>query len=460
MMPFSGRAVVLLALAGLLLGDRRGRQRRRTLAGLLGLWMGLLLLAPRISAPGLLALPAMNRFLPVGDLALALAAALGWDGLARAAPRRPRRVAACLASTTALLAGLAWTLAPSVAAHTVLWLPVAGLALWATGAARGFRAAAVWLLLWTGFELGTWSRALLPRGDARLFYPETTALRNVAAFTGDGRPVAHRAVGQHQLAPASLLPVYGIGDIRPHNPLAPESVLRGLRVAFGFAPDPQRYFGTMHRLDHPLLSFLDVSAVVSNESLPAPAGLERSAVDAAPRTGAWSTPGVVLWRQPNAAGRLFLAAGVDRVAPAELEQWLARMRDPRRVAVEPSTADDAQLLGATRHGASDVRVERWLPGDVTLVAGNALDGGPRLLASSLPGPTGWHAEDQRGSALDVLQVNGAYLGVRLPAAVNVVRLRFRPPGVLAGAALAGGSLLILFGAFTRAERRPARRRRG
>ena len=457
MMPFSSRGAVLLALAGFTVA-RRGR--RRLHAALLLLWLGLVLVAPRIDAPGLLAVPAMNRFLPIGDLALALAAALGIDALTRAAARR--RVGPRLAATAGLLAALGAVLAPApgAASRAALWLPVGALAFWAVaprrGGSRPSRLAAAWpLLLWTAVELVLWNRTLLPRGDARLFFPETALIRQVAALAdADQAPRSpaprHRAVGLDQLVPASLLPAYGIGDIRPHNPLAPASVLRSLRVAFGFAPDPQRYFGTMGSLDHPLLSFLDIGPVVSNAWLPTPARLASVALEAPQPVHPSMVPDV-LWREPDSVGRLFLAKAVDSVEPGELETWLSHMRDPRRVAIEPAAAK-AAAVGS--FDPRDLRILRWRSGDIELIAGGS---GSRLLASSLPGPLGWHASDRTGSRLRTVRIDGAYLGVPLPAGVDAIRLRFRPPGVVAGAAMAAGSLLVLAAAWAhRGRRRSAR----
>jgi uncharacterized membrane protein YfhO len=56
--------------------------------------------------------------------------------------------------------------------------------------------------------------------------------------------------------------------------------------------------------------------------------------------------------------------------------------------------------------------------------------GDRLLATSLPQPEGWTAV-----GMETVVVNGAFLGVHVPAGASRVELRFRPPGFLPGVLL-------------------------
>jgi uncharacterized membrane protein YfhO len=71
-----------------------------------------------------------------------------------------------------------------------------------------------------------------------------------------------------------------------------------------------------------------------------------------------------------------------------------------------------------------------------------LDVAPRgesLLASSVPFSRGWSAR-AGGRALATLHVDGAFLGVRLPAGASRVELRFLPPGFVTGCVAFGLSL--------------------
>jgi uncharacterized membrane protein YfhO len=66
--------------------------------------------------------------------------------------------------------------------------------------------------------------------------------------------------------------------------------------------------------------------------------------------------------------------------------------------------------------------------------------GDRLLATSLPQPEGWKA-----AGLETLVMNGAFLGVHVPAGASRVELRFRPPGFLPGVLLGLLALAVLAG---------------
>ena len=87
--------------------------------------------------------------------------------------------------------------------------------------------------------------------------------------------------------------------------------------------------------------------------------------------------------------------------------------------------------------------------------------GERLLATSVVWSKGWSARSG-GHRLPVLKVNGAFLGIRLPAGASRVELGFRPPGLIAGCVaflVSLAALLVLLTPTVRAAV-PALRRRG
>jgi uncharacterized membrane protein YfhO len=91
-------------------------------------------------------------------------------------------------------------------------------------------------------------------------------------------------------------------------------------------------------------------------------------------------------------------------------------------------------------------------------------GGEALLASSVPFSRGWSAR-AGGRKLQTLHVDGAFLGVRLPAGASRVELHFLPPGFLAGCGVFGlslGAFLLLLRAprDSRSWRRQAGTRQG
>jgi hypothetical protein len=463
-----------------------------------------------------LRLPAWSRLLPVACLALAVAGGFGTDlVLRRRLPPAARRRA---------LAALGLAAAASLAAERSPWV----LLLWGLLAAAALLApwrrnlALAALALALGLDLVPWAQRLLPRGQPALFYPPNELTAAVARETGAGGAagaergagrragardgsgvlggggslvaagVAGRAVGIDHLVYPSLLPVYGIAEVRPNNVMAPTSYLRVLRAAFGFDPTMRNYYAAFLFPDHPLLSFLGVRAVVGYQLLAPPRTL-------VPAGDARTLP-FVIYRNPRALPRWFVPAAVEVVERRALERWIVKLADPRRVAVfrdelagaglplppgasaergavvgrgaapgtgpaapaasaaaggtapeGPEAAGGMVTLGVEAGGVAAARALAASPGRALLAVPGR---GARLLATSLPGPAGWRAR-AGGRPLAELTVDGAFLGVVVPAGVTRVELSFRPPGLAAGTVLAA---LALPGVLALAARGPGRRR--
>ena len=440
--PFSGpiaRPVAEAGYTGLaaflgLAAVPAARSRRRTLplvayaAAALLLASEFLPLRAAIQAFPLLRLPEYTRFLPVAALALAVAGALAVQDLLRAPARRRFPVLALAAGASLAVAPRAWAAG--------LW---ALLALVLVAAPRRRTLAAAALVGVALLDLGRWSRWHLPAGDAGLFYPSTTCAARVREAASGG---PWRVVGQRLLAFPSILPAYGLAEVRPHNPLAPRSQIEVLDAAFGYGPDSRHYIEPFENLGHPLLDFLNVRVVVSNVYLPEVPGME---------VVAGAAQGLCrLYRNPQALPRWFLPRRVDRVERADLPAWIRALDDPWRVAV---AGDELQRAPGGQAGGEaappEVRRVESEAGWVRL----ALPAGPeRLLATSLPGPRGWRAT-AGGESLRTLAVNGAFLGALLPEGVAEVELRYRPPGLEAGAALSVVSALALAACLRRPSRR-------
>lgn len=390
---------------------------RRRLWPFLGFGIAALLLAAQLIPLALLTHQigplrtiAWSRFLLVGCLALAIAGGMGIDALfARRSKRLP----------LALL-GLALAAAASLATHSdrfviglwvLIFLAVA-LGLWMprpAGRTAGFAGLALVLLL----DLVSWARLFLPSSDPNLFYPRTDFIALVQEETAaPGGP--WRATGAARTLFPSLLPVYGVDELRPHNPLTSVRFLAPLEAAFGFAPTMLNYFPAFGNVDHPFLDFLNVRTVVAPYDFPVPATLER--VDGS-RFGYHR-----VYRNPDALPRYFVAAGADPIAADELRPYIAGMTDPRRVA-----AYDRRAAGWNGDGAV-VAASSPRPGRIRL---EVTGGGDRLLATSLRHPEGWRASDG-AHQLETVTINGAFVGVHLPAGAGQVELRFRPRGFLAG----------------------------
>jgi hypothetical protein len=412
----------LLAFAAALVALLAARDRRAW--PFLGFAMASLVLASRflpvahlLHLVPPLRIPAWSRCLMPGALALCVAGAFGTDLLlARARPGRRAWAGLALAALVSLaVAADAWTL--------TLWGLLAAAVLAARWRPRWGAVALAGVLL---MDLIPWSRSLLPEGHPGLFYPKTAFMDLFAREAGD--PAVWRGTGADFLIYPNLLSVYGVADLRPHNPLAPARYLRVLDAAFGFHPSMELYFAPLRNVDHPLLDFLGVRIVTGSPAVPPSRTLE--AID-----GGRFAPFTLL-RNPDALPRWFFPRAVEVIRPGELDRWIAGLQDAHRVAV---FSDEA---GSWRPAGGESPPPRPLltkPGHVVL---EIPPGGERLLATSIVWSRGWSARlDSR--SLPVLKVNGAFVGVRLPADASRVELRFLPPGLIAGCLAFGVSAAIL-----------------
>jgi hypothetical protein len=431
--------LVALGLGAAALGPRR----RRIAGPFLVTWVAALVLTSRfVPLEGLLfripplRVPELSRLLPFGCLGLAVAAALGIEGLRHARRRVTPAWLACAALAPALLLTPRWEVVVLVAGAA------AGVSLLALRRARaGVAVLAAVLLL----DLVPWGRPQLPAADPASFYPQTAT---ISAVQGETRGGPWRAVAEDLLVYPSLLTVYGVAELRTHNPLAPREQLAVLHRAFGFAPGSayESYFSPFGNVEHPLLDFLNVRVVLSNPFLSEKHRLERV-------FGPDERAFVVL-RNPAALPRWFLATGAEAVPRRRVLDWIGGMRDGRRVAL---VAEETRgwLPAPQAWQADAVKPLGGGAGNFELRVGGA---GERLLATSLPGPRGWSARGgSDGASLQTLTVNGAFVGVRVPPGVERVRLRYLPPGLWPGVAAAvlgalGLAAIALSGATARRRR--------
>jgi len=430
----------LLAFAGAWLALLAARDRRAwpfvgfAVVGLLVV-SRFLPLAQLLYAVPALRIPAYTRLLPVVSLALCMAGAFGTDLLLRRGRARSRGTAAIwVGLAVAALISLAVAADRQTIALWALLAVAAALAGWRPR--WGAAALAVVLLL----DLIPWSRSLLPLGHPSLFYPRTALLSQLAREAGD--PSAGRATGADYLVYPGFLAVYGVADFRAHDPLASAAYLHVLDLAFGFHPSMDKYFAPIRNLDHPLLDFLGVRAVVGSPAVPHYRTL--------PRVDDGRYAPFTLMRNSDALPRWFFPRESVAIERSDLDRWIVALTAARRVAV---FRDEVRTWRPVPNDLAppDPRVVSAAPGRVVL----DLQRGPEaLLASSVPFSRGWSAR-AGGRALPMLHVNGAFLGVRLPPGAARVELSFLPPGLVTGLWTCGLSLgVFLLLLVPRSGRRP------
>ncbi|MFL6264230.1 MAG: hypothetical protein ACJ76Y_31475 [Thermoanaerobaculia bacterium] len=357
---------------------------------------------------------ALTRWLPAAGLCLVLAGALGLESIFRKEiARRTAAVSALIPMAAILL------LAQPPRLPAVLALALAALFVRARPA-RWVLLAAVLL------DLIPWAWDYLPDGHREMLYPVTPFVQTVrehARVHPDSRVTAAGF-----LVYPSILPVYGLAEVRVDNPVADIRYLRVLDAALGFRPEGRRYKGALTNVDSPLLRFLGVSVLISSRHAPKPRGWTRlDHNEFAPMR---------LFEDPDPLPRWFLPTGAVLVPPGDPWEAVAGLEDPRRVVLSseempgwrpPERPWDP---GAVRWTGGRGRLRLEFPGD-----------GWKLVASSIPYSEGWRAE-ARGRRLRTVPVNAAFLGVLAGPGTGAAEVFFEPPGFRAGLALCAAALLL------------------
>ncbi|MCB9377547.1 MAG: hypothetical protein H6511_02125 [Holophagales bacterium] len=393
---------------------------------------------------------ALERALPVATLALAVAGALGVEGIAR---RRRAAAARALAFSPALVAGAVAAvdrrLAARTAPRTALGARCCGRARRAASAAtvtRRRRFAALALAAALVVDLGLFARDFLPAGFARQLWPPSPLLTEIARRGGDA-PFRVAALGR-EAYPAALA-MHGLEDVRVHDPLADQRYLDCTGPAFGFAPTTSMYFAPFELHGHPLDRYVGLRFVLARAGADAPTGWSRLESPAEPD---W-----IAFESPAPLSRFFLARRTRVVAPGELAGAFASLDDAETILV----AADAAPAGLDSLGApgGDDRIELVARRDGRYRLATTL-AGERVVATSLIEPEGWRVESGR-RALPRFAIHGAFLGFVAPAGANDIDLSYRPPGLATGVVLAlvGALALLLVGATPRRRARPAPRAR-
>jgi hypothetical protein len=292
-------------------------------------------------------------------------------------------------------------------------------------------------------DLAPWAIQSLPKGDPRLFYPETPfigALVDEVNNRGSCRAAA-LGVGFYP----SSLSMHGVTDVRYHNPVAFAPYAQLLAAAFDFHREdrPYEYFSTFGRPERLLLDFLNVGFVVS--------GRERMPRRFEPVEEA-SAGWLRIYRNRRILPRAFIAIDTRAVDGSETVETTVTNPDPRVV-----------ILNRDEVGSWQPEPHRWspkfvvvtsdVPGRVSLTVKGK---GERLLATSLTHPFGWRATAD-GQRLRTVTINHAFVGVIVPADAHDVELRFIPPGFTTGLALfAVGAIFIIGLLLWPVVRRPNR----
>ena len=261
------------------------------------------------------------------------------------------------------------------------------------------------------------------------FYPSTPLTDKLIALrstTPSSQP--YRVVGLGAALFPNIQAVYGIEDIRAHDPMANGRYLSVLRVATNYNPD--NYFAKWDNLDTRFLDFLNVKYVVTSAGF-TPKDRQRYPLvyngidgrifqnaDALPRF--YAARNVILeFKGDYFASRLQIVtdwahSAVVKTLPVESDQMRQDLLAPRALNAPEATVKIVEASATDYH--LHIHAPRWT-----------------LVVSSVPIWPGWHIR-MPGRFLDPLPVNGAFLGFTVPPGDHDVHVFYMPATFYAGLA--------------------------
>ncbi|MGZ7040032.1 MAG: YfhO family protein, partial [Thermoanaerobaculia bacterium] len=304
-------------------------------------------------------------------------------------------------------------------------------------------------------ELWKVDRDWNPVLPAKLWYPKTPLIAELEKLREQQpRNAPFRIVGMGPVFFPNAPAMFGLEDIRAHDPMANGRYIGILRVMTGY--DPSDYFAKWENLSTPLVDFLNVKYVVS-----------------APR-----------WRPDEQARYRLIYDGRDGTIFQNLEV-MPRFFPVRNVVLEFKRDLFLNRLLNQADWASTVLV-RNLPVEndrerLDLLAPRPVDAPEATLAMISATPTelvmriqaprytmigssqaywpGWHVE-RNGQDVEPIEVNGAFLGFVVRPGESIVRVSYAPLTFRIGAAISLLTLVILLApsriSLRRRKRRPSR----
>ncbi|HUO84619.1 MAG TPA: hypothetical protein VM534_05830, partial [Thermoanaerobaculia bacterium] len=314
-------------------------------------------------------------------------------------------------------------------------------AMWATATRMRRVLSTMLLLTLIATDLVVFSQNWNPVVSEEKLYPATPMIERLQELEREaGESAPFRIAG----TAATLFPngasMYGLEDIRGHDPMANSKVLGLLRVLTGYTS--ASYFAQLNHVDHPLIDYLNVRYVLTTTA---------EALDVGHFTMVYQNIDGRIWENNRVRPRWFPA-----------ERVLMEFEDHRRIPLLVAHRDWAgtavvkrlhsslidlvqdDVFGPREAGALRTRVEiveasprRWVL-DVDA---------PRwtLVVSSQPTFPGWRIYDQQGEELKLITVNEGFIGFLAPPGRSRITIRYRPRSFYVGLGVALAMVGVLIG---------------
>lgn len=298
------------------------------------------------------------------------------------------------------------------------------------------------VLAWTPLRAVLPPRASLPIWSALILVPSMlfgwhfnpahrvppvgrSDLERILLDSREAGRLARILTGPPLVFPANVPQVLALNDVHGVSAAAPGEYLKLMHALDPASVQQLKYFACFRDprvATNPVLDFLNVAFILSDQDLPLP------------RVWAGGPEGVALFRNPRVLPRFLVVPQVVtyRERAEAVSRLLSPEFDPAQTALVPES--QAALLPTSplvRSGPATVTVQT---NDAHAIAlGVHSDGGGLLVSSDVHYP-GWRAWID-GRAADILLVNTAFRGVWLPPGSHEVRFRFVPRSFHVGIAL-------------------------
>jgi hypothetical protein len=266
----------------------------------------------------------------------------------------------------------------------------------------------VLFLAGTGLELLRIGARFNPGTRPADYFPVTSVVRDLRTAAAGGRFAANTG------ALSGMAYLYGLEDVGMQDPMTPARYLDALAAGTGYDA-PAHPLGNVRRIDAPMLDFLNARARLDGETV----------------------------RQMAAA------TAPAAILPERLIGCADEAELLRRLATEPDLVHAGLLVGRdeTFQGRAEiVSLERPRP---ELLRIRVRSDAARVLVLPESDDGGWSA-DAEGQPVTTLLVNGAFLGIRIPAGEARLVCRYLPPGFRRGALISAVTMIVAMAAAAKA----------
>ncbi len=283
----------------------------------------------------------------------------------------------------------------------------------------------------------------IPSSELAPVTPMIRRLQSIAAETPSVQPF--RIAGMGAMLFPNTNAIFGLEDVRAHDPMANRRYLEFLQKTAGY--NPQDYFAMLHDANAPVLDFLNVRFVLDDP------GREK---DPARYRVVYDGPDGRIFENLHVLPRFFAVRNVLlEYDDARFDEKLAAHRDWAHTAlIEFGDVETPRM----RQDFFDPRPDRAPVANARILEASATDyrirvDAPRwsLVASSIPWWGGW-VVTRDGERVDPIRVNGAFLGFAVPPGTTDVRVRYAPWTFRVGAGIALVTLVALIAGMVRARR--------